>query len=99
MHPCPLVPSTRRASRCPTKDYVSEVLATQVDLQADGLDFVPVGELPSDHRYFTYQKTVNAGGNPSEQVIDENRARSGRDYRDETEGDHPITDLRHVHAS
>jgi hypothetical protein len=48
-------------------------------LQADGLDFVPVGELPSDHRYFTTS--------------------SGRDYRDETEGDHPITDLRPVHAN
>lgn len=83
----------------PNKDYVREVLATQVDLQADGLDFVPVRELPPDHRYFIYQKTVNAGGNPSEQVIDENRAHSGRDYRDETEGDHPITDLRRVHAS
>jgi len=83
----------------PNKAYVRDVLATQVDLQADGLDFVPVGELPPDHRYFTYQKTVNARGNPSEQVIDENRARSGRDYRDETEGDHPITDLRPVHAN
>jgi len=83
----------------PNKAYVRDVLATQVDLQADGLDFVPVGELPPDHRYFTYQKTVNARGNPSEQVIDENRARSGRDYRDETEGDHPITDLRPVHVS
>ena len=83
----------------PNKAYVRDVLATQVDLQADGLDFVPVGELPPDHRYFTYQKTVNAGGNPSEQVIDENRARSGRDYRDETEGDHPVTDLRPVHAN
>jgi hypothetical protein len=83
----------------PNKAYVRDVLATQVDLQADGLDFVPVGELPPDHRYFTYQKAVNARGNPSEQVIDENRARSGRDYRDETEGDHPITDLRPVHAN
>jgi hypothetical protein len=83
----------------PNKAYVRDVLATQVDLQADGLDFVPVGELPPDHRYFTYQKTVNARGNPSEQVIDENRARSGRDYRDETEGDHPVTDLRPVHAN
>jgi hypothetical protein len=83
----------------PNKDYVRDVLATQVDLRADGLDFVPVGDLATDHRYFTYQKTVNAGGNPSEQVIDENRARSGRDYRDETEGDHPITDLRPVHAN
>jgi hypothetical protein len=83
----------------PNKAYVRDVLATQVDLQADGLDFVPVGELPPDHRYFTYQKAVNARGNPSEQVIDQNRARSGRDYRDETEGDHPVTDLRPAHAN
>jgi hypothetical protein len=83
----------------PNKDYVRQVLASQVDLRADGLDYVPVDELPADHRYFGYQETVNAGGTPSEQVIDENRARSGRDYRDETEGDHPVTDLRPVHAN
>lgn len=62
-------------------------LATQVDLQADGLDFVPVDELTPGHRYFAYQKTVNAGGTPSEQVIDENRAKSSREYREEIEGD------------
>jgi hypothetical protein len=50
--------------------------------------------LPVDHRYFGYQDTVNAGGAPSEQVIDQNRAHSGRDFRDETEGDHPVVDLR-----
>ena len=41
------------------------------------LDYVPVDELPADHRYFTYQETVNAGGAPSEQVIDENRGQAG----------------------
>jgi hypothetical protein len=37
---------------------------------------------------------VNAGGAPSEQVIDETRRERGRDYRDETEGEHPIEGLR-----
>ena len=41
-----------------------------------------------------YQEIVNAGGAPSEHVIDENRARTGREYRDETEGEHPVADLR-----
>ena len=62
----------------PNKDYVREVLAEQIDLRADGLDYVPVDELPSDHRYFRYQEIVNAGGAPSEQVIEENRAQKGR---------------------
>jgi hypothetical protein len=78
----------------PNKHYVRKVLATQVGLQADGPDFVPVDDLPSDHRYYRYQETVNAGGNPSEEVIDENRAHSGHEYRDETEGDHPVANLR-----
>jgi hypothetical protein len=78
----------------PNKAYVREVLAAQVDLRADGLDYVPVQALPSDHRYFRYQDTVNAGGTPSEQVIDQNQARSGREFRDETEGEHPIIELR-----
>jgi hypothetical protein len=82
----------------PNKAYVREVLAAQVDLRADGLDYVPVQALPSDHRYFRYQDTVNAGGTPSEQVIDQNRARSGREFRDETEGEHPIIELRDTAA-
>ena len=51
-------------------------------------------DLPADHRYFRYQETVNAGGAPSEQVIDENRRERGHDFRDETEGEHPIAELR-----
>jgi hypothetical protein len=78
----------------PNKEYVREVLAAQVDLRTDGLDYVDANDLPSDHRYFAYQETVNAGGAPSEQVIDQNRDSQGRDYRDETEGPNPIADLR-----
>ncbi|HEU5083658.1 MAG TPA: hypothetical protein VFU14_09985 [Acidimicrobiales bacterium] len=78
----------------PNKDYVRQVLADQVDLRTDGLDYVPVQTLPPDHRYFAYQDTVNAESVPSEEVVEQNRAAAGREYRDETEGPHPIDDLR-----
>ena len=73
----------------PNKDYVREILATQIDLRADGLDYVPDADLPADHRSRRYRDIVNAGGVPSEMVIDENRARNGHEFRDETEGEHP----------
>jgi hypothetical protein len=50
--------------------------------------------LPDGHRYFDYQKLVNAGGAPSEQVIERNREAQGREYRLQPEGEHPIADLR-----
>ncbi len=78
----------------PNKEYVREILAAQVNLRTDGLDYVEVEELPDDHRYFAVQAVVNKGGAPSEQVIDQNRAAQGREYRDETEGENPVVDLR-----
>lgn len=74
-------------------DYVRDVLATQVDLRADGPNFVQVDELPADHRTFAYQEAVNAGGNPSEIVIEQARANGG-EYRNELVGPHPVIDLR-----
>jgi hypothetical protein len=78
----------------PNKGYVRDILANQYDLRTDGLDYVWLQDLPSDHRYFRVQDIVNADGAPSEMVIDETRAERGRDYRDETEGQHPIDGLR-----
>jgi hypothetical protein len=78
----------------PNKDYVREILATQVDLRADGLDYVPDSSLSADHRSRRYREVVNAGGAPSEMVIDENRAAHGREFRDETDGPHPVPALR-----
>jgi hypothetical protein len=78
----------------PNKQYVRQILASQVDLRTDGVDYVDVDDLPSDHRFFEYQEKVNAGGSPSEQVIEMNRAKNGREYRDETEGESPVIDLR-----
>ena len=80
----------------PNKEYVREVLSAQYDLRTDGLEYVPLDDLPGDHTYFRYQKTVNAGGAPSELVIDETRRESDGDYRDETEGPNPIPELRQM---
>ena len=56
--------------------------------------FRHVTELPADHRFFEYQRTVNAGGVPSEDVIDRHCAEFQGEYRDVTEGPHPVESLR-----
>jgi hypothetical protein len=76
------------------KDYVRQVLASQIDLRADGTEYVPLSELPEDHRYFQIQATYGTERAPSEQVIEMARAKRGHEYRDQTEGDHPVADLR-----
>ena len=65
----------------PNKEYVRQVLAEQIDLRADGLDFVPLNSLPADHRYFAYQAIVNEGGSPTEEVIERVRAEKDHEYR------------------
>jgi hypothetical protein len=75
----------------PNKNYVREILATQIDLRADGLGYVNKGE---DTRSQAYRDIVNAGGAPSELVIEQNRAANGRDKRDEIEGDNPVAELQ-----
>jgi hypothetical protein len=77
----------------PNKDYVRGILAEQIDLRADGTEYVWDADLPADHRSRRYRDVVNAGGNPTEQVIDAARA-DGGEYRDETEGPNPVEDLR-----
>ncbi len=78
----------------PNKEYVRDVLARTVDLTSWDATFLPVDQLPPDHRYFDYQRQVNAGGVPSEQVIDKHRDQIGHEYRFATEGEHPISQLR-----
>lgn len=72
------------------KEYIRQVLESQVNLTGDEMEFVPVDDLPSDHRYFRYQQTVNKGGVPSEQVIQEHVRQKGNEYRMTTEGSHPL---------
>ena len=76
------------------KDYVRQVLANQVDLTAKDSEFVPVGQLPADDRYFDYQAKVNGDWIPTEVVIEETLRAKGEEYRLETEGPHPVEGLR-----
>lgn len=65
----------------PNKQYVRNVLASQVDLTFLGTE--PVAE--THRRFEEYQNAVLADGSPSEEVIDMNVARNGTDYRIEAE--------------
>lgn len=76
------------------KDYIRQVLESQVQLTGDQTQFVSVDDLPADHRYFQYQQTVNEGGVPSEQVIQAHEQQQGREYRSQTEGNHPVAAAR-----
>jgi hypothetical protein len=76
------------------KEYVRQVLKNQVDLTADGTQFVPVTRLPADHRFHQYQRLVNANGVPTEQVIAEARAKLSDDYRYESQGPNPVPGLQ-----
>ena len=76
------------------KAYVRKVLATQVDLTSKDSDFVPVGTLPEDDRYFEYQRIVNGDWVPTEEVIRANVQKNGSEYRLETEGENPVEGLR-----
>jgi len=83
----------------PNKQYVREILATQYDLRTDGTQYVPLGDLAPDHRFFRFQDTVNGAGVPSEQVIDEERRERTDDYRDETDGENPIPELQRLRSA
>jgi rubrerythrin len=72
------------------KAYIRQVLESQVNLTGHESDFVMVENLSEDARYFQYQETVNRGGVPSEQVIEEHKKQVGDEYRQETEGRHPL---------
>jgi hypothetical protein len=77
------------------KDYVRQVLASQVNLRTIGTQFVPLDQLSKDSRYFEYQRIVNSGGFvPSERVIDEHINEHGSDYRFSPGGPHPVEELR-----
>ncbi|MEN2977729.1 hypothetical protein P7L78_02175 (plasmid) [Tistrella bauzanensis] len=75
------------------KAFIRDVLARQVDLTSKDSAFVPVADLPDNDRYFKWNRTVNAKGVPTEDVIDRAR-RDGGEYRLETEGPHPVEALR-----
>jgi len=76
------------------KDYVRQVLASQVDMTTDRTGY---GAAPHP-RYEQYQSAVNAGQVPSEAVIDQHREQFHQEYRLETEGQHPVERLRESQA-
>jgi hypothetical protein len=88
----PTLPSTPVTFE-PNKGYVREILESQVDLRPDGLGYTPVDDLPSDHRFFTFQAVANRSDIPSEQVVNLDRGQRGTEYRDQDD-EHPIADLR-----
>jgi hypothetical protein len=80
------------------KAYVRSVLANQVDLTMDELEFVPMADLPKNHRFFQHQEKANAGGIPSEEIIAEHKRAKGSDYRFQSEGEHPVPELEKEEA-
>ena len=78
----------------PNKDYVREVLERTVNWTSYDAQFVDVRTLGPDHRYFEFQRKVNAGGSPTEIVIDRHREEFGHEYRLEPGGPHPVESLR-----
>lgn len=76
------------------RDYVREVLGTQVGLTTDGIDFTALAKLPANHRYHDYQKAVHDDLSvPSEQVIRDHIKAAGGEYREQPGGRHPVNEL------
>ncbi|QYC42898.1 hypothetical protein Nocox_26490 [Nonomuraea coxensis DSM 45129] len=74
----------------PNKAYLRELLATQIDYTTLGTGYVQ----EAHERFEKMQEAVMGGEQPaSERVITENRAKSGREYRLQTEGEHPVHSL------
>ena len=57
------------------KEYVREVLASQIELTADRETFVDIHDLPAGHEFFDWQKKVNGKTRnvPSHEVVEEYR--------------------------
>ncbi|GAA3562442.1 hypothetical protein GCM10022419_048860 [Nonomuraea rosea] len=70
----------------PNKAYVRDLLATQVGRTTEGTGYAH----EPHERFSAMQSTIMSGGQPpSEQVVEDNRAISGAEYRLETEGPAP----------
>ncbi|MFI6815629.1 hypothetical protein ACIBG7_24705 [Nonomuraea sp. NPDC050328] len=75
----------------PNKEFVRELLATQIDFTTIGTGYVR----DMHERFERLQEQIHGGEEPpSERVIADNRDKSGEEYRLETEGPHPVESLR-----
>jgi hypothetical protein len=78
----------------PNKAYVRELLDTQIDLTTLGTGYVR----EAHERFEAMQQKLNGEElPPSDQVIDMHREMFGREYRLESEGEHPVASLRGGH--
>jgi len=59
----------------PNKEYVNRVLDEQLDLQPYNMEFLRESELPKSWASYRYREVVNAGGVPSEEVVERHRQR------------------------
>lgn len=55
------------------KEYVNEVLASQLNLRPYNMKFMPEDQLPDDWASYRYQQIVNEGGAPSDIVEEQAR--------------------------
>jgi PAS domain-containing protein len=75
----------------PNKEFLRNLIATQLDMTTLGAGFVR----EAHERFQRMQEKVHGGEKPpSERVIDAHREMFGTEYRLETEGPHPVVDLR-----
>ncbi|GAB61955.1 MAG: hypothetical protein DWB56_07790 [Candidatus Jettenia sp.] len=74
--------------------YVGHILRTQYNYNAMDTEFVPGERVPKDHRYYKHQEILNAGGVPSQEVIERIIDKEGHDYRQELAGPHPVEEYR-----
>lgn len=77
-----------------TRDYVRQILGTQILLTANRADYMPVTELPPDHDFFFYQNKVNHDVDTvaSHKVIARHQQKCGTDYRAESQ-QNPVREL------
>lgn len=76
------------------KEYVREILESQIDLTANLDQYVDVKELDKDHRFHVYQKAANRDPVPSSEVIKKRIDKEKEDYRFVSEGEHPVKALQ-----
>jgi len=82
-----------------TRDYVRQVLGSQITLTAYRENYKQVDELPSDSEFFRYQMQVNrdVSSVASHNVIQLHINKLGQDYRAESK-ENPVAQLRDRHC-
>lgn len=78
-----------------TRDYVRNILASQINLTAQMENYTPVDRLPPDYEFFFYQDRVNHDVNAvaSHTVVTDHQKRFNMDYRAESHPN-PVKELQ-----